>query len=158
MTTPTRSGFTIVELLIVVVVIAILASITIVSFNGISARATRAQVASDISNIKKTMAIHTATYNTYPLNRDTALSALGLNSMSARIFAPTQAAGDVGSNYCANASMTRTKYCLVIYDTSYHLLWWDSATSLWQWYQITNAVESTQTRGSGNQPTSLVSL
>ena len=32
-------GFTIVELLIVIVVIAILASITIVAFNGIQARA-----------------------------------------------------------------------------------------------------------------------
>lgn len=34
----TRSGFTIVELLIVVVVIAILAAITIVSYNGITTR------------------------------------------------------------------------------------------------------------------------
>lgn len=38
------SGFTIVELLIVVVVIAILATITVVSYNGISARATNARV------------------------------------------------------------------------------------------------------------------
>ena len=34
-----RSGFTIVELLIVIVVIAILAAITIVAFNGIQERA-----------------------------------------------------------------------------------------------------------------------
>ena len=35
----TKSGFTIVELLIVIVVIAILAAITIVAYNGIQNRA-----------------------------------------------------------------------------------------------------------------------
>lgn len=45
-------GFTIVELLIVVVVIAILAAITIVSFNGISKRATATSLQSDLRNSK----------------------------------------------------------------------------------------------------------
>lgn len=47
------SGFTIVELLIVVVVIAILAAITIISYNGITQRAVISGVKSDISGVAK---------------------------------------------------------------------------------------------------------
>lgn len=46
-----RQGFTIVELLIVIVVIAILAAITIVSFNGIRARADRAALETDAKSV-----------------------------------------------------------------------------------------------------------
>jgi prepilin-type N-terminal cleavage/methylation domain-containing protein len=50
----TNSGFTIVELLIVIVVIAILAAITIVSYNGISQRARASTLQNDLSSaIKK---------------------------------------------------------------------------------------------------------
>lgn len=48
-----QKGFTIVELLIVVVVIAILASIAIVSYNGIQDRAQQSKIASDISSLNK---------------------------------------------------------------------------------------------------------
>lgn len=47
------SGFTIVELLIVVVVIAILAAITIVSYNGITARANDSSVRAGLSSAAK---------------------------------------------------------------------------------------------------------
>jgi len=46
-------GFTIVELLIVIVVIGILAAITIVSYNGIQDRARTAQVNADLANLDK---------------------------------------------------------------------------------------------------------
>ncbi|MEI6851173.1 MAG: type II secretion system protein, partial [Candidatus Saccharibacteria bacterium] len=42
-------GFTIVELLVIIVVIGILAAITIISYTGISSRAVTASVKSDIS-------------------------------------------------------------------------------------------------------------
>lgn len=48
-----RSGFTIVELLIVIVVIGILAAITLVAYNGIQNRAKSAQYQSDAANIVK---------------------------------------------------------------------------------------------------------
>lgn len=44
------SGFTIVELLVVIVVIAILASITIVAYNGIQGRANDVAVKTDLKN------------------------------------------------------------------------------------------------------------
>lgn len=54
------SGFTIVELLIVIVVIGILAAITIVAYNGIQNRAQQAAVSADLSNnSKKAMVIAT---------------------------------------------------------------------------------------------------
>lgn len=49
-----KSGFTIVELLIVIIIIAILAAITIVAFNGVRARAVESSVSADmVSNLKK---------------------------------------------------------------------------------------------------------
>lgn len=57
-----QTGFTIVELLIVIVVIGILAAITIVAYNGIQSRAKAASRDSDIALINK--AILTARINT----------------------------------------------------------------------------------------------
>lgn len=48
-----RYGFTIVELLIVIVVIAILASISVVAYNGIQDRSRNSKVAADIGQIVK---------------------------------------------------------------------------------------------------------
>lgn len=49
----TQNGFTIVELLIVIVVIGILAAITIVSFNGVSKKANASAVQSELSQNAK---------------------------------------------------------------------------------------------------------
>lgn len=51
-------GFTIVELLIVVVVIAILAVITIVVYNGIQSRGSASRVATNIKNIEKALVMY----------------------------------------------------------------------------------------------------
>jgi prepilin-type N-terminal cleavage/methylation domain-containing protein len=53
-------GFTIVELLIVVVVIAILAAITVVAFNGIQQRARDSRRADDLTTIKKVLFLYQA--------------------------------------------------------------------------------------------------
>lgn len=59
-------GFTIVELLVVIVVIAILAAITVVAYNGIQQRGRDAKRASDVSSIIKALEAHHAIYDTYP--------------------------------------------------------------------------------------------
>ena len=59
-------GFTIVELLIVIVVIAILAAITIVAYNGIQNRARDAQRLSDITAIAKALESYKAQTGSYP--------------------------------------------------------------------------------------------
>ncbi len=50
-----RTGFTIVELLIVIVVIGILASITVVAFNGVQARASDARIRAQAKDVVKAL-------------------------------------------------------------------------------------------------------
>lgn len=53
----TRAGFTIVELLIVIVVIAILAAITVVAYSGIQERARNAKLSADMAQLEKAILI-----------------------------------------------------------------------------------------------------
>lgn len=61
------SGFTIVELLIVIVVIAILAAISIVAYNGIQERARFAAMRSDLSSLNKAIQLYFAEKGSYPI-------------------------------------------------------------------------------------------
>jgi len=65
-----NNGFTIVELLVVVVVIGILAAITLISYRGISARANEAALQSDLSNAKTQLAVYYAEHSVYPTGLD----------------------------------------------------------------------------------------
>jgi prepilin-type N-terminal cleavage/methylation domain-containing protein len=64
----TQSGFTIVELLIVVVVIAILAAITIVSYNGITQQANASAAKSTAATFQKKAELFFADQGRYPLS------------------------------------------------------------------------------------------
>ena len=61
-----RQGFTIVELLIVIVVIGILAAIVIVAFNGISDSAKRSSTMSEMKQWVKLFSLYKAKYGEYP--------------------------------------------------------------------------------------------
>ncbi len=61
-----RRGFTIVELLIVVVVIAILAAITIVSYNGITTRAYNVKIVAGVRVYLEQIELYRATQGAYP--------------------------------------------------------------------------------------------
>lgn len=61
-----QSGFTIVELLIVVVVIAILAAITIVSYNGITAQANHSAAKSTAATVQKKAELYYSVHSDYP--------------------------------------------------------------------------------------------
>lgn len=58
-----QKGFTIVELLIVIVVIGILAAITIVAYNGLQGRARDAQRKSDLGTMAKLLNVYAAQEN-----------------------------------------------------------------------------------------------
>lgn len=60
------AGFTIVELLVVIVVIGILATITLVAYSGISNRATVASLVSDLNSTSKMVSMSQVINDTYP--------------------------------------------------------------------------------------------
>jgi len=101
-----HQGFTIVELLIVIVVIAILAAITIVAYNGIQNRAKQsaAQTAASQAN-KKVLAFSIDNTDTYPeasgTNGIANLSALGINN-----------SGDTSYQYSANNTTSPRTFCI----------------------------------------------
>jgi len=91
----TVSGFTIVELLIVIVVIGILAAITIVTFNSIQSRAQNSSVQNDLSAMAKKVGVEAVDTGTF----QTATTATGI-----RI---TKSAFDITENnfyYCRNTA------------------------------------------------------
>lgn len=93
-----RSGFTIVELLIVIVVIGILAAITIVAYNGIQQRATASAASIALTQANKKLELYKVDNGTYPASGN--LSAAGVTD------------GDVAFQYTSNGTtfcMTGTK-------------------------------------------------
>ncbi len=72
-----QHGFTIVELLIVIVVIAILAAISVVAYNGIQNRANDATVQNDIASAGKNLELYFIDHNAYPLNNADLFAILG---------------------------------------------------------------------------------
>ncbi len=64
--TNNTSGFTIIELLVVIVVIGILAAITTVGFNGVRARAIEASLKADVKNASQKLEIYQAENGQYP--------------------------------------------------------------------------------------------
>lgn len=63
---PHQTGFTIVELLIVIVVIGILATISIVAYSGIQQRAIAASLTSDLDNASKLLKLDQVSNSAYP--------------------------------------------------------------------------------------------
>lgn len=62
----TTSGFTIIELLIVIVVIAILAAISVVAYNGIQDRTNDTAVQNDLSRSARNVELYRVDNNRYP--------------------------------------------------------------------------------------------
>ena len=63
-----QKAFTIVELLIVIVVIAILAAITVVAYNGVQQQANVSKSLSELANINKLVQLYYADNGSYPVS------------------------------------------------------------------------------------------
>jgi len=106
-TAKTKPGFTIVELLIVIVVIGILAAITIVSYNGIQDRAKSVAAQSDVSQNAKLLEVYkglTSTTDQYP-----ATAALA-NLKSSGGATLSYTASSAGKGYCLASINGSTSY------------------------------------------------
>ena len=77
-----NSGFTIVELLIVIVVIAILAAISIVAYNGIQARGKASAAQSAATSLDKKLEIYNALNSFYPTSPGTITGTTAQNSVT----------------------------------------------------------------------------
>ncbi len=66
MLTKRYHGFTIVELMIVIVVVGILAGITVVSYNNVTTRARNVDTASAVETYRDALVIYEAKYQKYP--------------------------------------------------------------------------------------------
>ena len=101
-----KQGFTIVELLVVIVVIGILAAITIVSYTGISSKAIVSSVKSDIAQAYKQLEVSKTTSSTdvYPTDLNTA----NLKSSNGTTY--TYYSDSPYKNYCLVATNGTTIY------------------------------------------------
>jgi len=97
-------GFTIVELLIVIVVIAILAAISLVAYRGIQERARASQVTAALTQAKTKLELYKADAGAYPTTGH--LSDAGVSDTEAVSY---QYASD-GSTFCITGTTGTTSY------------------------------------------------
>ena len=124
-----NQGFTIVELLIVVVVIAILAAITIVSYNGITNKANASSAKSLASSIQKKVELFQADKGRYPINLGEMSTAsdsdkswyITTNTITPDGAAPTSTSGKTRVQVvaCGNATPTTANV------TGVRITWYD---------------------------------
>jgi len=103
-----QSGFTIVELLIVIVVIGILAAITIIAFNGVQRRAYETTLQSDLRQGAKQLALDYAQNNAYPTSLTAANNGNGLKSSSGTTFQYSYNNNTNPASFCLAATSARS--------------------------------------------------
>lgn len=98
-------GFTIVELLIVIVVIAILAAISVVAYTGIQQRAAEAALVSDLTNAEKQLKNDHVLTGSFPPSLAAANDGNGIAASSTTTYAYTSN----GTEFCLTATSDQAK-------------------------------------------------
>ena len=108
-----KSGFTIVELLIVIVVIGILAAITVVAFNGVQARALESEKSSKFNTVYKSLLNFHTLNGYYPVSSavtgSSGAALLGLTLKDVEPSRPTSPGTGIEGGYI-NAESTHMAY------------------------------------------------
>ncbi len=97
-----QSGFTIIELLVVIVVIAILAAVSVVAYNGIQNRAVATTLKSDLRNAATQLGIAKAENDNYSTDSSATLASLNKSTGTTLQYTSD------GSSYCLTATSTRS--------------------------------------------------
>jgi len=97
----TWPAFTIVELLVVIVIIGILATITIVSYTGITQKATSASLQSDLASVSKQLKMDQSVSTGYPATLAAANDGKGVSASSGTAY-----------QYAANNTVNSQGFCL----------------------------------------------
>ncbi|MEI7917905.1 MAG: LamG-like jellyroll fold domain-containing protein [Candidatus Saccharibacteria bacterium] len=103
-------GFTIVELLVVIVVIGILAAITIVSYTGISQKATVASLQSDLTNAMNQLKIDQVINSAYPISLDLANNSKGIPHSPNTTYTYSYNNNSSPQTFCITATSGSTSY------------------------------------------------
>jgi prepilin-type N-terminal cleavage/methylation domain-containing protein len=106
-----NDGFTIVELLIVIIVIGILAAITIVAYNGIQSRARTTLLTTDLAKAARLMAASHADNGSYPASIPSDMkysSGIGMSLANT---------GDANA-FCINAQLNGSNTLQMYYDSA----------------------------------------
>lgn len=105
---PKSPGFTIVELLIVVAIIVILATITIVSYGSVIKRANAVTLQGDLQKILSAVSVHKTHEGIYPASLDEANDGKGVDT--SRDTTITYTADADGTAFCAQAQANGMSY------------------------------------------------
>lgn len=112
---PKNRGFTIVELLVVIVVIGILAAITIVSYTGISQKATIASIQSDLNNASNIFKLYQVVNSGYPtVNGDSTPLIDCSASPAAGSICLKPSTGNTFNDFQVNNSTNPQTFCMTV--------------------------------------------
>lgn len=141
-----KNGFTIVELLIVIVVIAILAVITVVAYNGVTNRANQSAVQNELATVSKRLATYKIQNGSeqYPAT----LADAGLTSLSSTMtYYPNVS---TSKDYCVTGTLSNQTYYISSRMTSPQLGNCDLTSGLLGWWRFNgNANDSSSLGNNG---------
>ena len=105
-----QTGFTIVELLIVIVVIGILAGITILAYNGITQRAVISKLSSDLQSNATQLQLDQVTNSAYPGSTAAANNGAGLKTSAGTTYQYSVDNSVSPQTFCLTATSGSTAY------------------------------------------------
>ena len=136
-------GFTIVELLIVIVIIGILAAITMVAYNGITNRAKVSQMKADYGSIEQSITMYIAEQGTVPVCAGGSGTGCNFSTITPVLAPyatnlPTMLSNNTQMQYAADTSGNRWAVRLYQPDGSYcrqgvnvSASWWNPISACW---------------------------